>query len=169
MFNMAAEKSISRYILIGAPVVTVFVVTDSVTDPVNVTKLAALGAFGIAIFVPVIFFGLKEILKTSRMFIIVTLFFIAAMLNSTFNSSSPFSQNIYGAYGRNTGLIAYLILSLIAFSALLLRDIRSFRNIIFGLLIAGVIRDLLYLGNSFWRLPILEQPIREYIGTFWKP
>ena len=47
MINQVAERTIARVLGIGSAFVSIIVVTGTVTDPVNVTKLFALG--GIAV------------------------------------------------------------------------------------------------------------------------
>ena len=50
MLNTASEKTLSNLLMVGSAFVTIFVVWGTVTDPVNVTKLLALGAVaGVAI------------------------------------------------------------------------------------------------------------------------
>ncbi len=65
MFNKAAEKTASLLILVGAPFVTVFLVTQTVTDPVNVTKLAAAGGLGVGL-VAVTLFSILELFWLKR-------------------------------------------------------------------------------------------------------
>ena len=62
MFNKAAEKTASLLILVGAPFVTVFLVTQTVTDPVNATKLAAAGGLGIGLLALTLFFNSRALL-----------------------------------------------------------------------------------------------------------
>jgi hypothetical protein len=109
MFNKAAEKAAGNFILIGAPLTCLFIVLDSVTDPVNATKLVVAGGFGFSIFLIYIFFAGKQNFIPFKYFLISAAAFLLSSLNATFNSASPLHQNIYGAYGRNTGYIAYLV------------------------------------------------------------
>ena len=126
MFNKAAEKTASLLILVGAPFVTVFLVTQSVTDPVNATKLAAAGGLGIGLLALTLGFSLKALLAQNRIFMVLAFIFAVAGVSAVVSSNSPASLNIYGSFGRNTGLITYLILLAIAVSALTLRDSISF-------------------------------------------
>ena len=139
MFNKAAEKTASLLILLGAPFVTVFLVTQSVTDPVNATKLAAAGGLGVGFLSLALFFNFKALVSENKLFLALALVFVFAGVNAVLNSSSPMSQNIYGSFGRNTGLITYLVLLAISIAALTLRELLSFKRIIFGLQIAGIV------------------------------
>jgi len=50
MLNKSVEKTIAWFLFIGVPFATLFLVTSSVTDPVNVTKLFAAGCVGGGVF-----------------------------------------------------------------------------------------------------------------------
>jgi O-antigen ligase len=170
MFNKAAEKTASLLILVGAPFVTVFLMTGEVTDPVNATKLAAAGGLGVALFALALFFNFKALVLESRHFLIVALIFILAGINAVLNSSSPFSQNIYGSFGRNTGLVAYLVLLATAVAALTLRDGVSFRKLIYGLQLAGI-TNVLYCGwvLAFGDFLSWSNPYGNILGFFGNP
>ena len=170
MFNKAAEKTASLLILVGAPFVTVFLVTQTVTDPVNATKLAAAGGLGIGLLSLVLFFNFKAVIGESKLFLIFALAFVFAGINAVVNSNSPTYLNIYGAFGRNTGLIAYLILLAISVSALALRDVVSFKRIIYGLQIAGII-NVIYCGwvLAFGDFLSWNNPYGNILGLFGNP
>jgi O-antigen ligase len=170
MFNKAAEKTASLLILVGAPFVTVFLVTQTVTDPVNATKLAAAGGLGIGLLSLALFFNLKPLISENRLFIILALAFVFAGISAVLNSGSPLSQNIYGSFGRNTGLITYLVLLAISISALTLRDISSFKKIIYGLQIAGII-NVIYCSwvIAFGDFISWNNPYGNILGLFGNP
>ncbi len=170
MFNKAAEKTASLLILVGAPFTTVFLMTGSVTDPVNATKLAAAGGLGFGLLAITLVFNFKALLNSNRIFMIIALGFIAAGLNSVFNSSSPVSQNLYGSFGRNTGFITYLVLVAITVSALTLRELSSFRRIIIGLQIAGL-TNVVYCAwvLAFGDFLSWSNPYGNILGLFGNP
>ena len=170
MFNKAAEKSSSLLILVGAPFVTVFLVTQTVTDPVNATKLAAAGGLGFGLIASTVFFNFKELLLQNLQFLVLALGFIVASLNAVMNSASPIVQNIYGSYGRNTGLITYIVLLFIAVAALTLREISSFKRIILGLQVAGII-NVIYCAwvLAFGDFLSWSNPYGNILGLFGNP
>ncbi len=170
MFNKAAEKTASLLILVGAPFVTVFLVTQTVTDPVNVTKLAAAGGLGVGLLALTLSFNLRALLAEEKLFLILALGFIAAGLNAVVNSSSPASQNIYGSFGRNTAFITYIVLLAISVSALTLREASSFKRIIYGLQIAGLI-NVIYCAwvLLFGDFLSWNNPYGNILGLFGNP
>lgn len=170
MFNKAAEKTSALLILVGAPFTTVFLMTGAVTDPVNATKLAAAGGLGIALLALALFFNSRPLVLENRLFLLTSLVFVFAGISAVLNSSSPTSQNIYGSFGRNTGLIAYLVLLAMAVAALTFRDSLSFKRLVYGLQIAGVI-NVLYCGwvLAFGDFVSWNNPYGNILGFFGNP
>jgi O-antigen ligase len=170
MFNKTAEKTASLLILVGAPFVTVFLVTQTVTDPVNATKLVAAGGLGFGLIALTLFFNLKTLFFQNRLFLIFASGFILAGCSAVVNSESPTVQNIYGSYGRNTGLVTYIALLFIAVAALTLREISSFKRIVFGLQIAGII-NVVYCAwvLAFGDFLSWSNPYGNILGLFGNP
>ncbi|MFM1985324.1 MAG: hypothetical protein RLZZ295_490 [Actinomycetota bacterium] len=160
----------SRLLAFGVPFISVFIVTGSVTDPVNMTKLLALGAIGTASVALVVFRGFSLALKTSKVTVfILGLFSLAAIISVLF-SELPLSQNIYGVYGRNTGLLTYLFLAGIALGTLTLLSIKSFSLIYKGLFLAGLV-NVVYCGwvIFFGDFVSWNNPYGNILGLFGNP
>ena len=170
MFNKAAEKTASFLILVGAPFVTVFLMTGSVTDPVNTTKLAAAGGLGIGLISLALFFNFRALITENKTFLALALAFVGAGISSVLKSGSPLSQNFYGSFGRNTGLVTYLVLLAIAIAALTLRDGTSFKRIVYGLQIAGII-NVIYCSwvLAFGDFLSWSNPYGNILGLFGNP
>ena len=170
MFNKAEEKTASILILVGAPFVTVFLVTQSVTDPVNATKLAAAGGLGIGLLALTLSFNFRALFATEKLFLVLALGFIMAGLSAVVNSDSPLTQNIYGSFGRNTAFITYIVLLAISVSALTFREISSFKRIIYGLQIAGLI-NVIYCAwvLLFGDFLSWNNPYGNILGLFGNP
>jgi O-antigen ligase len=170
MFNKAAEKTTALLILVGAPLTTLFLVIDTVTDPVNATKLFVAGGLGYGLLAVLIFFNLRQTMQQFRFFLILIGLFIAASFNSVMSSDSPLTQNIYGSYGRNTGFIAYLVLAMISLGVLGIRELGNFRKIIIGLQVAGVV-NVLYCAwvLAFGDFLGWNNPYGNILGLFGNP
>lgn len=170
MFNKAAEKVTALLILVGAPLTTLFLITDTVTDPVNATKLFIAGGIGFALFFVSLSFNLVETLKNFKLFLGLTTLFLVASLVTVLNSGSPLSQNLYGSYGRNTGFIAYLVLAFVSIGVLGLRELANFRKIITGLQIAGAV-NVLYCAwvLAFGDFISWNNPYGNILGLFGNP
>lgn len=170
MFNKAAEKTASLLILVGATFTTVFLVTGSVTDPVNITKLAALGGLALGLLSLTIVFNVSVLFQNYKLFLLISFGFVLAGVNSILNSGSPLSQNIYGSYGRNTGFIAYLLLLLVCISVLTLEEKSSYSRIITGLQIAGLV-NVIYCAwvILFGDFLAWTNPYQNILGLFGNP
>jgi O-antigen ligase len=170
MINHVAERTIARILGIGSALIAVVVVTGSVTDPVNVPKLFALGGVAVGAFAVVLSFGVKALWSSSKALIVLIALFLAASVNAIFNSSAPLTQNIYGVYGRNTAFLTYLLLIFVILSAAILRTNKSFNTLFFGLFAAGMV-NVIYCGWAilFGDFIPWNNPYGNVLGTFGNP
>jgi O-antigen ligase len=170
MINQLAERTIARVLGIGSGFVAILVVTGTVTDPVNVTKLFALGGVAIAAVAVLLAFGVQELWATSKVLVVFVGFFLVAGLNAIMNSEAPLTQNLYGAYGRNTAFIAYLLLTSVILSAAVLRRENSFKYLIWGLFGAGFV-NVVYCTSviAFGDFIPWDNPYGNILGTFGNP
>jgi hypothetical protein len=170
MINQVAERTIARVLGIGSAFVAVIVVTGTVTDPVNVTKLFALGGVSAGAFAVLLAFGIRELWGNSRTLVILSALFILASINAVVNSEAPLVQNLYGVFGRNTALVTYLLLLMVITSATLLRRESSFNILIWGLIAAGLV-NVAYVGwvIVFGDFLSWSNPYGNVLGTFGNP
>jgi O-antigen ligase len=170
MINQLAERTIARVLGIGSGFVAILVITGTVTDPVNVTKLFALGGVAAASVAALLAFGLHELWANSKALVIFVGLFLVASLNAIVNSDAPLTQNLYGAYGRNTAFIAYLLLISVILSATVLRRENSFKYLIWGLFGAGFV-NVIYCSwvIAFGDFVPWSNPYGNLLGTFGNP
>jgi O-antigen ligase len=124
----------------------------------------------VGVFAIAVVYGAGEMWRTSKLLIISTVLFLLAAVNSMIASESPLTQSIYGVFGRQTGFVAYLVLVMIALSAMLLRTQKSFQRIVWALLIAGAI-NIVYAA---WALAFGDfigwnNPYGNILGLFGNP
>lgn len=170
MFNKAAEKTAALVMLIGAPFTTLFLTTQVVTDPVNATKLFIAGGFGFAFIFILLGFNARATYVNFKIYLLISILFLLAALNAVISSAAPLTQNLYGSYGRNTGLVAYVILTCVGVGMLGLREQSSFRKLIIGLQFAGVI-NVLYCAwvIAFGDFLSWSNPYGNILGLFGNP
>jgi hypothetical protein len=169
MLNLTAEKSLARLLMFGGAFISILVWT-TVTDPVNVTKLLALGGVAGAAIAISMSFGAKDLWKNYRLPISLLTLFLLTVLNSVIQSEAPSSQLLYGAYGRNTGLVTYVLLIFLFISAMSLSQTSSFLKISYGILIAGAVN----VTYSLWVILFGDfigwgNPYGNILGTFGNP
>lgn len=170
MMNQVAERTIARVLGIGSAFVAVVVVTGTVTDPVNVTKLFALGGVSLGASAVLLIFGLGKLWTESKSLVIGCGLFIIAGLNAIVNSDGPLVQNIYGVYGRNTAFVTYIHLISVILAASVLRAGSSFTILIWGLLGAGLVN----VAYCLWAIVFGDfipwsNPYGNILGTFGNP
>jgi O-antigen ligase len=170
MINQMAERSIARVLGIGSGFVAILVITGTVTDPVNVTKLFALGGVAAAALAVLLAFGLQELWANSKLLVVFIGLFLVAGLNAIINSEGPLTQNLYGAFGRNTAFITYLLLISVITSAAVLRRENSFKYLIWGLFGAGLVNAVYCIWViAFGDFVPWENPYGNILGTFGNP
>jgi hypothetical protein len=170
MINQVAERTIARFLGIGSAFVAIVVVTGTVTDPVNVTKLFALGGVAVGAFSVLLAFGFRQLWADSKALVIFSSILILAGMNAVLNSTGPLVQNIYGVYGRNTAFITYVLLIFLALSASVLRRTSSFTTLIWGLFGAGIANVLYCLwAIIFGDFISWNNPYGNILGTFGNP
>lgn len=138
MGNRTLHSVLATNLALGACVVTLFLLTGSVTDPVNATKLLILGGVSIASLALVIqglISGQISVFWTDLLVLMFTAWGLIAVMKST----SPISQNIYGVYGRNTGWLTYFFFALIFIAGTKVRGTRNFQYVVFAFSIAAVV------------------------------
>jgi O-antigen ligase len=90
-------------------------------DPINMVKLCAL-VIGAMTVLPVVaqktFRGFKEDSRLNRVVIAVTLFLIALFFLNLIVNSDNLYQTAWGVFGRNNGVISYVVLMVIFLAAM---------------------------------------------------
>lgn len=170
MLNKSVEKTIAWFLFIGVPFTTLFLMTEAVTDPVNVTKLFAAGCAGGGVFAIVLVYGLKDLWHSAKRLVVAVALFLLAGLNAVISSSTPLVQNLYGVFGRQTGYITYIVLIMSALGAALLRTKKSFDLLVWALLIAGAV-NIVYAGwaIAFGDFIGWNNPYGNILGLFGNP
>lgn len=168
--QISDEKIVAKILAVGASFTTLFLITGTVTDPVNAPKLFLLGGIAFSLLGVILGrVGIKQ-LRESLILIFLLSLFILCLFIAAFASDSPLSQNFYGTYGRNTGLIAYVSLALILVAASLLRSVHSFQAIVNGLLFAGAINVVYSAYVLIFSDPVnWENPYGALLGTLGNP
>jgi hypothetical protein len=170
MINQVTERTIARVLGIGSAFVAIIVVTGTVTDPVNVTKLFALGGVAAGAFAVLLVFGIGQLWTNSKSLVVASGLLLVAGINAVVNSDGPLVQNIYGVYGRNTALVTYILLVFVVLAAAVLRAQSSFTILIWGLLGAGFINVAYCLWViAFGDFIPWSNPYGNILGTFGNP
>jgi O-antigen ligase len=170
MLKLEIEKPLARLLAFGAPFISLFLLIDQVSDPVNVTKMVALSVVAFALAFVLFAKSLRLLWSDAKPQIIACTAFIVFAISAVANSESPLGQNFYGTYGRNTGFLTYFSLTLVFVATLLLRHTESFRHILYGLLFAGLINVIYGAWTiAFGDFVSWNNPYNRILGTFGNP
>ena len=170
MMKNSAETPLSKLMLVGLPLITIVVAATSLSDPVNVPKFLVLGILSVASLFVILMNGLSLIWANSKVVVIALLAFVIFSINSVVNSDSPLVQNLYGSYGRNTGFLTYLFLVFLYLAVLALRSAKSFKNLIVGFYVAGIVNVIYCLWA--WQVGDFipwSNPYKTILGTLGNP
>ena len=150
--------------------VTIVVFTQSVTDPVNVTKLFVLGALAFATSGAALKSFNSQFMRENKVPLLLLATFIVFSISTLIASGAPLSQSLYGVYGRNNGFLLYLLLGLLFISTLTITNQNSFRKYLVALAIAGVVNVLYALWvMAFGDFIGWSNPYGNLLGTLGNP
>lgn len=170
MLNSASEKILSNVLALGAAFTTIFVISNSVTDPVNAPKLFTLGVTACAGLGVVLTTSVSAYLSSSRILLTACGAFLAFGLTNVLLSDSPVSQGIYGSYGRNNGLLAYVFLVMLLIATIKLSRAESFKKLIRAFFFAGIVNVIYCLWVIIFGDFIgWNNPYGNILGTLGNP
>jgi O-antigen ligase len=169
MLSIESEKRLSSILAWGGALVALLVTDRISLDPVNVGKMFALAVFSGAL-LALILTKARAILRNSQLLFLVLVGLLVIFMISIILSDNPWERGFFGAFGRNTGLLTYLSLSIFLFSASTIRSTPNVIKVLNGFFFVGflnLIYNLLVVsGNDIF---IWQNPYATPIGTFGNP
>lgn len=165
-----AETTVVRLLGYGIPLTSLFLMTAGVSDPVNVTKMTVAGGVGVAGLLLFLVFGFKEMRTRYPSTLLACLLFVIAGASAALLSQAPIAQNLYGTFGRNTGLLTYIFMVGVLLCALMLDNEKSFKHLINGLMITGIV-NVVYCAwvLAFGDFINWSNPYGSILGLFGNP
>ena len=164
---MSKSNNSDLLLLASAPLVTIFIASIGL-DPINLPKSLLLAFFGFAA-LPTIFFK-GNLNKIPKIALYPILLFGFSLLPPLFFSDSPLSQQFYGTYGRNFGLMSFLSLMFLFLAASKSSSYEFNRKIILGLVVSGVINAIVSILEIFnITLVNYSSNTNPIMGTFGNP
>jgi hypothetical protein len=152
--NNVIEEKFSKFLAIGLFITTVIVVAGPLSEPVNLPKMLTLStfAFGCSSFIILnkSAFSNKD---TIRIGILSATYLLMAILSSA-ASESPFSQNLYGIFGRNTGLLTNISFVIVFLVIAIFSRQQSLNYLLISLVAAGIANIIYGFVENFFGDPI---------------
>lgn len=151
----ASEKKFLAALIIFTGVSTGLVISPSVSnDPINIPKLSVL-IICASIIIGLIAAKMKAYWKLlNKKFAILLSLFLLQILAVLLFSGAPFYQQFYGAFGRNTGFLAYFSLIAIALGASLVANEITLHRIAVSLVLMGSVSTVYGLLQTSGNDPI---------------
>lgn len=169
MVKRNLQSVLATNLAFGSCAITLFLLTGSVTDPVNATKFFLLGGLAVSC-LAIVLQGLA--LRQLNIFIsdFIILCFVGWGLIAIIKSDSPTSQNLFGVYGRNTGWLTYLFFAIIFLAATKIRGNKNYKVMITAFLIAAAV-NILYNSwvITFGDFVGWQNNYGAILGTFGNP
>lgn len=164
------DRTLGKVLALGVAFTTVFILSGTNTDPVNVTKLFALGISAVSAGSILIWFNRKILIESNKLLLSLAILFFLALVNTILQTEASKSQSFYGTYGRNTGFLTYFFLLLILLASSTLNSKQSIVYSIKAMFFAGFI-NVFYCG---WVLLFGDfigwnNPYGNILGLFGNP
>lgn len=169
MMPLEIERRLATILGWGCLLVTL-IVTDRISaDPVNVSKMSALSVVAGAC-LAILLRATRVIYRNFKVPLAFNVLFFCACFLSIVLSKSPWEKGFFGTYGRNTGLLTYLGLSIVFISGFILTRINSYIRVIRLFFMAGVI-NLVYCLFAINGRDVFTwiNPYGKALGTFGNP
>ena len=169
MGNSVFESKKASILTWGALLVTVLVTDRIGTDPVNVGKMLLVSVVGFSLIPFMAIPSLRSLIRENSWFLALAVLLVL-MFTSMFTSENSFERGLYGAFGRNTGFLSFLSLSMLFITAAQLKSKQSFRLIQRALILAGSLNLVICLADAAG-LDVFtwSNPYNAVLGTFGNP
>ena len=170
MLNKANEKLTAKWLYLGVPFTALVVGNKINYDPVNITKMLALSVVGFAVLAISLGGQSKVLIAQNKLLLVFASLFSVFAISAVVFSDLPAAQNIFGLFGRNTGLLTYLALVGVLIGTATIRTNQYFRKMVYGLIFSGLANVVL---NAFSMMGIeliaWDNIYKTLLGTFGNP
>jgi len=134
MFPLTIQKRIINLVVFVGPAITLAISPWTNFDPINLIKALILTSVSFAILGLVFPYFSTLIERVGKKTFFLSLAFCLAMLSSFSFSGAPLSQQLWGTFGRNTGLLTYLALVILLVVTASLHSLRGYERVLWGLI-----------------------------------
>ncbi|NBP05729.1 MAG: TonB-dependent receptor [Bacteroidetes bacterium] len=127
-----------RWVSITAVLTTIVITPWFTYDPINLPKVVVVTTGGF-LFLGVLLSNTKAIIQILGipLFLFLVFFFIALVINLLF-APSPFTQKLWGVFGRDNGALSYLALALVLAASASIMNVNHYKKIFFLLPLTAI-------------------------------
>ena len=139
-------------------------------DPINLPKFVILGTCGFAAIGNLAPYVKRMINSEARNLAFSVMAFLIVLLLVLFTSDANVWAQVFGAYGRNTGLLAYIGLALMLASVVFVSNLHFVRTLIWVLISTGIVNAIYGMVQWSGNDPInWNNPYNPIVGTLGNP
>jgi len=170
MKNFAGIKYYYWLILISVPVISVILTPSVSTDPTNVPKMLILVPTASALLL-MFATNIKLLMQfTNKVYLVLLSLFILQSLIAVIFSGAPITQQIYGVFGRNTGLLTLCSFAIISIASSYVVTYRFLKGLLITIMVSAALNEAYCLLQAFGLDPIKwDNPYSSVIGFLGNP
>ena len=127
---------LTQSLMLVGPFTTLIVNPFGNYDPISVVKMGALTTF--AFLSLALGIQLRDFFSRDRSLTLLCGLFLACIFSTLLFSGAPIKQQIWGVFGRNTGVATYIALLAVMFCTSLLQDAYLYRKIFLSLVYVAI-------------------------------
>ena len=144
----AFDRRLGYYLQFSAVAITLFITPFATNDPYNLPKLCALIFFSFSCLGLLLTRAQLLKVRSYRLYFLVILAFILQLIFVLVTDDRTLAIKLYGTSFRSTGFLAYLSLSLLLLTALIVSNPKNISNYVRSLVIVGVLLTIYGLAQS---------------------
>lgn len=170
MFPRALERRIQYLVMFCVLAMTLVVTPWANSDPINLPKFLILGISSFAAIGNLAPYVKRMVGSDVRLLTYAIFFFLIVLVLVFFISDADKWRQIYGAYGRNTGLLAYIGLALMLLAVVFVSNASFVWKLIWVLILTGMANAVYGLIQWSGNDPVnWINPYNPIVGTLGNP
>jgi O-antigen ligase len=154
MSQVAIKNRQSVLLLVLGPLTSLAISPFSNFDPINLIKLLVVVSFAGALLALLLFSNARDAYFNHRSLVYATLGFIVWLTLAFAVSESPINQQIWGVFGRSTGLLTYLCLVIVLFATVVISVKKFYHKLVDTLVLTSVPMTIYALAQIAGQDPI---------------
>jgi O-antigen ligase len=169
MLRIAERDFLGKLLLAACALASVAITPKTTADPINPIKMAIISIFGFAGF-SLLLPNIRKLFNSGyKWVLILTGLFVLVLGVGVATSGQNFNQEFFGVYGRNTGFVTYLSLSLLLLVATVASSTNLIAKFLYTFVTVGVVTTIYGFLQHFgidpagWVSPY--SPIIGFLGN----
>lgn len=138
MVSDLITNRISRLLIIAGPATTLAISPIVSFDPINPVKTLLVSAISFSILALLIRLGKETVQRVGISILVSVLAFLATLLIAMFASQTPLSEQFWGTFGRNNGLLSYFSLLILFLATVFTQSLETYRLILRSLQVTSI-------------------------------